>query len=233
MEFMLLFVDRKGAPGGEPTGLPALSKYADELKSQGKLRRAAPLGPESAGTRLRVRDGKAIVHDGPFAESQEALGGFWLIEAANRDEAIAIARRAFEIGEPRPEARHGSIEVHPLYRRWSFTDSGRGTLFLFAFRMEEGLCDHGAKMQEMLAFAENLASQGRCLETAPLTDEPAPARIEARAGKTLVIDGPFAETKEGVGGYSLVRAASRAEAIEIAKRYPHARWGLVEVRETA
>jgi len=47
----------------------------------------------------------------------------------------------------------------------------------------------------------------------------------------LVTDGPFAESKEGIGGYSLVRAASRAQAIEIGERYPHARWGLVEIRE--
>jgi len=46
-----------------------------------------------------------------------------------------------------------------------------------------------------------------------------------------VTDGPFAESKEGVGGYSVVRVAGRTEAIELAKRYPHARWGPVEVRE--
>jgi len=52
-----------------------------------------------------------------------------------------------------------------------------------------------------------------------------------RGGKSLVTDGPFAEAKEAVGGYSLVRVAGRAQAIELAKRYPHARWGPVEVRE--
>ncbi|MGH7859325.1 MAG: YciI family protein, partial [Candidatus Binatia bacterium] len=52
-----------------------------------------------------------------------------------------------------------------------------------------------------------------------------------RRGRTVVTDGPFAETKDVVGGYSLVRAASRAEAIELAKRCPHAKWGPIEVRE--
>jgi len=47
----------------------------------------------------------------------------------------------------------------------------------------------------------------------------------------FVTDGPFAETKDAIGGYSLVRATGRAAAIELAKRYPHARWGPVEVRE--
>ena len=47
----------------------------------------------------------------------------------------------------------------------------------------------------------------------------------------LVTDGPFAEAKEAVGGYSLVRVSGRPEAIDVAKRYPHAKWGPVEVRE--
>ena len=57
------------------------------------------------------------------------------------------------------------------------------------------------------------------------------ARIEARGGTVLATDGPFAEAKEVVGGYSLVRVAGRAEAIELAKRYPQAKWGSVEVCE--
>jgi hypothetical protein len=69
------------------------------------------------------------------------------------------------------------------------------------------------------------------LETAPLAVDPPPARVEGRVGKTLVTDGPFAEAKEAIGGYSLVRVEGRAAAIELAKRYPHARWGPVEVRE--
>ena len=113
-----------------------------------------------------------------------------------------------------------------------FPASDRGRLFLLAFRMEEGLVPDGAKMDEMIAFGRGLAAQGTLLETAPLTRNPPHARIESRDGKTVVLDGPFTETKEVVGGYSLVRAASRAEAIELAIRYPHAKWGPVEVRET-
>ena len=72
---------------------------------------------------------------------------------------------------------------------------------------------------------------GKFIETAPLAKSPPPARVQARRGKTVVTDGPFAETKDVIGGYSIVRAADRAEAIEIAKSYPHAKWGPVEVRE--
>jgi len=90
---MLLFMERKGAPKGEPGGFAEMKKFAGELASQGKLRRGAPLVAESAGARVRVRDGRAFVSDGPFAESKEIVGGFWIIEAASREEAIEIARR--------------------------------------------------------------------------------------------------------------------------------------------
>jgi len=231
MHFMLLFIDRRDARTGEPAGMGELKRFAGELASQGKLRRAAPLGPEAAGARIRVRDGKAFVVDGPFAESKEVLGGFWIVDVASRDEAIEIARRAFELGEPRPHARSGTIEVHLVRARHTFPDSGEGTPFLLAFRMEPGLIPDRAKMQEMMAYGEKLVREGKQYETAPLADDPPPARIQSRRGKTLVTDGPFAETKDVVGGYSLVRAANRADAIELAKRFPHAKWGPVEVRE--
>jgi len=121
--------------------------------------------------------------------------------------------------------------VHRLLGRYTFIDSEKGLPFLLAFRMEPGLTPDGAKMQEMIAHGEELERQGKQFEIAPLADDPPPARIETRGKKGLVTDGPFAESKEAVGGYSFIRAADRAEAIEIAKRYPHAKWGPVEVRE--
>ena len=232
MEFMLLFIDRERTPGGEPAGLADLSSFAAELASQGRLARAAPLGPAASGARVRVRDGTPLVTDGPFAESKEALGGFWILEAESRDAAIEIARRAFERGEPRPEARSGAIEVHAVRGRYTFPHAEEGTPFLHVFRMEPGHSDpDGAKGREMIADGEALVRDGRLVETAHLAGDPPPARIESRRGKTLVTDGPFAETKDVVGGYSLVRAAGRAEAIELAKRCPHAKWGPVEVRQ--
>jgi len=231
MEFMVLFVDRER---GEPAGMAELKQLAGELARAGKLRTTVRLRPAGEGARVRVRDGSALVSDGPYAESKEVVGGFWIVEAASRDEAVALAKRAFETGEPRPAERQGQVEVHSLsLGRGRFPDSGRGTPFLLAFRMEPGLVPDPAKMQEMKAFGDGLVRQGTLVETAPLTSDAPPARIVTRGVKTLVTDGPFAESKEAVGGYSLVRVADRAEAIALATRYPHARWGPVEVREIA
>jgi hypothetical protein len=67
----------------------------------------APLQPTSTATSVRVRDGKRLVTDGPFAETREQLGGFYLVEAKDLDEATNIAARI-------PSARYGTIEVRPV-----------------------------------------------------------------------------------------------------------------------
>ena len=229
MEFLLWFTERADAPPDagprEVDGFVEMGKLSRELASEGKLRRGAPLGPVADAATIRVRGGKALVSDGPFAESKEVVAGFWIVDVASREEAIAIARRS-------PHASYGTVEVHAVDRRYFYPEKEEGTPFLFVFRREPGLTDpDGAKLREMLEFSEGLASQGKIVETAPLRLDPPPARIEVRRGKALVTDGPFAEAKEAVGGYALIREKDRAAAVELAKRYPHARWGPVEVRE--
>lgn len=225
MEFLLLFTERTDVPLPEGGGPGEMKAYAGELRRRGVLRRGGPLAPAAAAAAVRVRDGKAFVTDGPFAETKELVAGFWIIDVADRAAALEIARRC-------PHAVRGPIELHVVRHRYLFPDAGSGTPFLLAFRMEPGLTDpDGAKLREMLAFAETLARQGTLFETAPLGDDPPAARIETRAGRTSVTDGPFAETKDAIGGYGLVRAPGRAEAIALATRFPHAGWGPVEVRE--
>lgn len=78
-----------------------------ELAERGKFLGASPLQPISTATSVRVREGKRLITDGPFAETREQLGGYFLIEAADLDEALEIAARI-------PVARLGTIEVRPL-----------------------------------------------------------------------------------------------------------------------
>jgi hypothetical protein len=82
----------------------------------------------------------------------------------------------------------------------------------------------------MLDFTDGLKRDGRFIETAPLAGDPPPLRLRRKRDSLVVSDGPFAETKESIGGYALVRLPDRAAAIELATRYPHAGWGPVEVR---
>jgi hypothetical protein len=78
-----------------------------QLHTNGQYLHASPLQPISTAITVRVRDGKSFVTDGPFVETREQLAGYFLIEAKNRDEAIAIASRI-------PGARIGTVEVRPV-----------------------------------------------------------------------------------------------------------------------
>ncbi|MCC7419655.1 MAG: YciI family protein [Planctomycetaceae bacterium] len=78
-----------------------------ELHASGQYLGASPLQPIRTATSVRVRDGKRTVTDGPFAETYEHLGGYFLIEARDQDEAVAIASRI-------PGARKGTVEVRPI-----------------------------------------------------------------------------------------------------------------------
>ena len=79
----------------------------DDLKKQGLLLSAEPLFPVETAKTLRIRDGRVAITDGPFAETKEQLAGFYLIDAATHEDALAIAARI-------PPARAGSIEVRPV-----------------------------------------------------------------------------------------------------------------------
>jgi hypothetical protein len=83
------------------------TQLAQEIHSSGQYLAANPLHPTSMATSVRVRNGKRLVTDGPFAETREQLGGYFLIEANNLDQAIAIAGRI-------PMARKGTVEVRPV-----------------------------------------------------------------------------------------------------------------------
>jgi hypothetical protein len=91
-----------------------------------------------------------------------------------------------------------------------------------------------AVFDRMLRFAEELKQQGQLLGVESLASQDTrAARIQVRSGKPQVLDGPFAEAKEMVGGFFLLNCATREEALAIASRCPAAEWATVEVRETA
>src|SRR5713226_1137725 len=94
------------------------TQLTHDLNSTGKYLAAAPLHPVSTATSLRVRDGKRLVTDGPFAETREQLGGYFLIDAHDLDEAMGIAARI-------PGARKGTIEIRPVMELAGLPDFDR------------------------------------------------------------------------------------------------------------
>ena len=85
--------------------------------------------------------------------------------------------------------------------------------------------------ERMLQFSGELKSRGVLTMTASLTSDAHGARVRVRSGQPTVLDGPFAETKEMIGGFFILTCETRDDAIAIAKQCPAAKWGTVEVRE--
>ncbi len=90
------------------TETAAYDAFTREIKERGLFEAGEALHPTSSATTVRVQDGETITTDGPFAETKEALGGFYLVNARDLDEAIELAAWI-------PAATHGSIEVRPIF----------------------------------------------------------------------------------------------------------------------
>src|ERR1035438_3536650 len=109
MKYMLLiYLDEQALDEAEREECYAEStQLARDLNSSGQYLATNPLHPTSTATSVRVRDGKPLVTDGPFAETREQLGGYFLIDAKDLDAAIGIAARI-------PGARRGTVEIRPV-----------------------------------------------------------------------------------------------------------------------
>src|SRR5213592_682465 len=109
MKYMLLvYLDEQALTDSEREHCYVESaQLTQQLNSSGQYLDASPLHPISTATSVRVREGKRLVTDGPFAETREQLGGYYLIDAQNLDEAIGIATRI-------PMARKGTVEIRPV-----------------------------------------------------------------------------------------------------------------------
>ncbi|MDQ5845604.1 MAG: YciI family protein [Acidobacteriota bacterium] len=109
MKYMLLvYLDEQAMSDTEREHCYVESaQLTQELNSSGQYLDASPLHPISTATSVRVREGKRLVTDGPFAETREQLGGYYVIEAQDLDEAIRIAERV-------PPVRFGTVEIRPV-----------------------------------------------------------------------------------------------------------------------
>jgi hypothetical protein len=118
MRFMMLMIPQgyeTAAPGTMPSaeGVAAMTKYNQALKDAGILITMDGLHPPSTGARVSFAGGKPVVTDGPFTESKEVIGGYWMIEVNSRDEAIAWAKRC-------PASNNEVIEIRQVQEMADF-----------------------------------------------------------------------------------------------------------------
>ena len=119
MRFMMLMIPRgyeAAAPGAIPPAdaVAAMMKYNEALKDAGVLITLDGLHPPSMGARVSFEGGKPVVTDGPFTESKEVIGGYWMIEVASREEAIGWAKRC-------PASANEIIEIRQVQEMADFS----------------------------------------------------------------------------------------------------------------
>ena len=109
MQYLLLIYDdeKRWAKGYDEAEMKEYGVFGEEFKKQ--IVSGKALQPTRTATTVRVREGKRLATDGPFAETKEHLSGFYLVEAKDKDDALRIAARI-------PAAKHGSIEVRPIMK---------------------------------------------------------------------------------------------------------------------
>ena len=113
MRYVLLICeDEKAAQASSPAEGEAMMgeymKFGEEMTARGVLLDGARLRPTPDATTVRVRDGELLTSDGPFAETKEQIGGYYMVDCKDLDEAIEVAAKI-------PGARNGSIEVRPIW----------------------------------------------------------------------------------------------------------------------
>jgi hypothetical protein len=218
--------------------LSAMAKWTEELVNAGALLGCERLQPSSKGARVRYANGKFTITDGPFAETKELVAGVCLIQAKSKDEAIEWARRI--------PFQEGEIEVRPLFELTDFPiddaekpDGWRekeeqvraapparkpGTTRYMGLvkcdrDTEAGVMPDEKFLSAMGAFMEEGVKAGVYLSGEGLQPSSKGARIRYSGSQRMVTDGPFAETKELIGGYAILQFTSKAEAIEWTKRF--------------
>lgn len=240
MNYMLLIYGAEDAwtPDEREECMRDSMAVCDELEASGAFITASPLESVTTAASVRVRHGQTLVTTGPFAETAEYLGGYYLIDVPNLDEAIAVAAKL-------PPAKKGTVEIRPLMtleglppsRYLDHRTKGHGLKkFMFlCYDDEEAWLKLGqdalqGAMQEAVTLTNKLHARGKFLSASPLHSVSTATCVRVRNGQKLITDGPYAETREVLGGFYIITAENLEEAVAYAAEHPGARISGVEVR---
>lgn len=229
----------EGAPREDGERLmQAYGDYTRAIVATNKTGDCAPLSPSHTATSIRIRDGKRVVKDGPFAETREQLGGYYTLAGVTEEEALAWAERL-------PSAAFGTIEVRPVH-----TASGviapspsdgdararddRGQYLLLVYEDSEAPKPSEEEQKAVTArymeVARGWRERGALIASDRLAPPSSAKSLTIESTRRVVRDGPFAETRETLGGYFRVFARDLDEAIQMAAELPGAARGTIEAR---
>jgi hypothetical protein len=184
--------------------------------------------PAADATTVKIRGGELIITDGPYAETKEQVAGYDLLECASLDEAVRWAGR-------HPSSWTGAIEVRALPDRAPIEPlpaPGDGKIRYMMLVCTDPAVDPREfdRVEPVDPWVEETDGKGIRLYGSELEPPGSARTVRVREKQAMVTDGPFAETKEQIAGFDVLECDDLDEAIEIARRHPMARLGLLEVR---
>jgi hypothetical protein len=193
----------------------------------------APLQRSHTAATIRHTDDPPLVTDGPYAESTEAIGGYYVLDAETLDDAIEMARQI-------PAAEHAWVAVRPTVGWWDYADEAppapETSLFMAVMYGKEtpGSVPGTPEWDEAAAahgrFVEAAKARGAVAAGGALHPVDTTTTVRVRNGEVLVTDGPFSESAEVTGGLYVLCAADREAAVALATGIPAPAGGAVEVR---
>lgn len=214
----------------------AYGAYTRELSATGRAGDCAALEGTHTATTVRVREGKRAVKDGPFAETREQLAGYYSLRSESEEEAIEWAAKI-------PSAQVGTIEVRavpampgsPTVNTPTVDGSNHKQYVLLIYESAEARAagseaERQAVFGRYIALSKELRAAGKMIAGDPLEPAAKAKSVGLKGAERVVRDGPFAETREQLGGYYRVWAKDLDDAIAIAARIPAAETGTIEVR---
>ena len=227
MQYLALLIsqERDLTPDQRATEMAAYHSF--HAKAGSAIRGGDALLPAASAVRISGGPDAPTITDGPFAEATEVAGGYYVFEAENLDDALALARDI-------PAARYGAIEVRPIYHSidpdWSRSDGQ-----WLALLLEQPASAHVPGTPEWQAesarHGEFAAAAGDHIVGGAALHEPATATtVRVRDDDVLLTDGPYAEAAEIATGFYLLTAGDRDEAVKLAAMIPA---GAVELRQLA
>jgi hypothetical protein len=225
MDFMMMHkTDAYFEGGGKPSQeiIAGVGKMVGEMARSGKLKAGDGLAPSSQGVRLKFAGGKRTATPGPFVGGNELVAGFAVMRVKSLDEAVEWATKyAAVVGD-------AEIDVRPANEPWDIglgeKPAGLTTRRYIAMhkataKTEAGTPPNAAQTAAMGKLIGEMQQAGVLLATASLEPSSRAVRLRNFGGKQTLVDGPFTESKELVGGFAIVDLESRAEAVDWAKRY--------------
>ena len=241
MRYLLtLYADESLNEASTPEELKSMmdeyTALSREWLGKGVMLSGEGLDPSSTATTVRVRGGERLITDGPFAESKEQLGGYYVVDCGSLDEAIELAARI-------PVTRRGSVEVRPVMNYEAmgaeaptWRSESHAKKYVLTLWGDESAWETWSpeQLQENMSlwadYDREATAAGVLLGGEGLEPSKTAKTVRVRDDERIVSDGPFAETKEQLGGFYLLDCKDLDQAIEWAAKVPMPDDEPVEIR---